>query len=172
MPLNLDLGISSQQGWVFLHNNLFVHGFNPITFDKFENNFMFNPLVSGSSMLSLDLMPSIEITLVESSCRMVLCLRRMCRDLPLYIALYARPIADWLSQWIEITETGLGQPGISSKKFHSHSASSPLLSSAINSDSMVDPTIIVCFQDVHDIDPPPSVNKTLLVDSESLMSDI
>ena len=68
--------------------------FNPIPLDNFSTNSLFNPLVSGSTMLSLDLTQYGEITLVESSCLMVLCLQRICLDLPLYMLFCAIPIAD------------------------------------------------------------------------------
>ena len=43
-----------------------------------------------------------------------------------------------------------GYLGISSRKWRSHSASSSHLYRAINSDSVVDMTIIVCFEDFHE----------------------
>ena len=60
--------------------------------------------------------------------------------------------------------TGLGQLGISSKIFQSHLASSPTLSKAINSDSIVDLAIQVCLDDFQDTAAPPSVNTYPLVD--------
>ncbi|CAL2252328.1 unnamed protein product [Prunus armeniaca] len=48
----------------------------------------------------------------------------------------------------------LGHIGISSKKFLSHSASSPALSKAMNSDSIVDRAMHVCLEDFQDIAAP------------------
>ena len=68
--------------------------------------------------------------------------------------------------------TGLGQLGISSKNFRSHSASSPALSKAINYDSIVDLAIHVCLDDLQDTAAPPNVNTYPLVDFVSLVSVI
>ena len=51
-----------------------------------------------------------------------------------------------------------GYIGISSKKWLSHSASSPHLSSVINSDSIFYQAITDCFEDFHEIVVAPSVN--------------
>ena len=53
-----------------------------------------------------------------------------------------------------------GHLGISSKKWRNHIISSPYLSSAINSDSIVfvDMTITVCFEDFHETIVFPNVN--------------
>ena len=51
-----------------------------------------------------------------------------------------------------------GHLGMSSRKWCSHFASSPHLSSAINSDSIVDLAIAVCFEDFHDTIAIPNVN--------------
>ena len=51
-----------------------------------------------------------------------------------------------------------GHLGISSRKWRSHLASSLHLSRAINSDSIVDLEIIVCFEDFHETAHPLSVN--------------
>ena len=59
---------------------------------------------------------------------------------------------------------GLGQNGTSSMKFRSHSASSPALFKAMNSDTIVERAIHVCFDDLQDIVPPPIVKMYLLVD--------
>ena len=56
------------------------------------------------------------------------------------------------------------QNGISAKKFRSHSASSPALSKAMNSDSIVERDIHVCLNDFRDISPPPIVKTYPLVD--------
>ena len=103
---------------------------------------------------------------------MVLCLQRIYRDLPLYNVFWALPIADWLSQCILIAGTRFGQLGISSKKFRSHSAFSPALSNAMNSDSIVDRAIYIYLEDFHDTAAPPSVKTNPLVDLESAVSDI
>src|SRR3954464_9056175 len=109
---------------------------------------------------------------VESSCLMVLCLRRICLDLPLYMVLCALPIADWLSQCIRIAGTGFDHSGISFKRWRNHSASSAHLSKAINSDSIVDLAMIVCLEDFQDTAAPPNVNTNPLVDFVSFISDI
>ena len=67
---------------------------------------------------------------------------------------------------------GLGQFGISSRKFRSHSASSVVLSNAINSDSIVDLEIHVCLEDFHYTISLPSVKINPLVNLESTVSDI
>ena len=90
---------------------------------------------------------------------MVLCLQRICLDLPLYILLCALPIEDYLSQCMHIGGTSLGHLGISSKKWRNHLASSPHMSStAINSDSIVDLEITVCFEDFRETAPSPNIN--------------
>ena len=61
---------------------------------------------------------------------------------------------------------------MSSMKRRSHSTSSPLLSQAINSNSIVDQAITVCLEDFHDTAVPASVNTYLVVDFEFLASDI
>ena len=68
--------------------------------------------------------------------------------------------------------TGFGHIGMSSKKFQSHSVSSPALSKAMNFDSMVDHAIHVCLEDFHDISRPPKVNIYPLVDLDSKLSEI
>ena len=87
----------------------------------------------------------------ENSYFLVLCLRRICLDLPLYILLCALPIADWLSQCMQVAGTGFDHLEISFTKWRSHLASSAALSSAMNSDSIVDLAIQVCFEDFHEI---------------------
>ena len=52
---------------------------------------------------------------------------------------------------MQIDGTGLGQLGISSRKFRSYSASSAHLSNAMNSDSIVNLAITVCLEDFHDV---------------------
>ena len=68
--------------------------------------------------------------------------------------------------------TSFGHIGMSSRKFQSHSTSSPALSKAMNSDSMVDRVIHVCLEDFHDIARPPKVNIYPLVDLDSKLSEI
>ena len=63
---------------------------------------------------------------------------------------------------------GLGQNGIFSKKFRSHSASSHALSKTMNSDSIVERAIHVCLDDFQDIAPPPIVKTYPLVDFVSV----
>ena len=53
--LNLDLKISSLLGWVFIVLTYSFVGFNPIPLDDFSTNSIFNPLVNGFMMLSLNL---------------------------------------------------------------------------------------------------------------------
>ena len=60
--------------------------------------------------------------------------------------------------------TGLSHNGISSKNYRSHSASSPSLSKAINSDFIVERAMQVCLEDFQDTAAPPRVKIYLLVD--------
>ena len=147
-------------------------GFSPIPLDAFSTWSRFKHLVSGSAIFSFDFTKSIEITPVEINCLTVLCLRRMYRDLPLYITFCALLIIAWLSQHIHNVGTGFGQSGISSKKFRSHSASSPVLSRATNSDSIIDLIIIFYLEDFQDTAPPFKVKKYSLVPFVSCMLDI
>ena len=62
---------------------------------------------------------------------------------------------------------GLGQNEVSSTKFRSHSASSPTLSKAMNSDSIVERAIHV-LDDFQDIAPPPIVKTYQLVNFVSV----
>ena len=73
---------------------------------------------------------------------------------------------------MQITNTGLGHKGISSKKWHRHLAYSPHLSKTMNSDSIVDRDIHVYFEDFHDTAAPPSVNTYPLVDFVSFILEI
>ena len=73
---------------------------------------------------------------------------------------------------MKITGIGFGHIGISSKKFRIHYASSPALPKAINSYSIVDLAMQVCFEDFQDTAALPSVNTYPLVDLESFESDI
>ena len=89
---------------------------------------------------------------------MVLCLRRICLDLPLYILFYALLIEDLLSQCTHIRGTGFSHLGISSKKWRSHATSSLYLSNAINSYSIVDMEITIYFKVFHETVDPRNVN--------------
>ena len=73
---------------------------------------------------------------------------------------------------MQIAGTGFDHLGISSTKWRSHSASSAALSSAMNSDSIVDLAIQVYFEDFHEIAALPSVKTYPLVDLKSFTSDI
>jgi len=66
--------------------------------------------------------------------------------------------------------TALGHSGISSRNYRSHSASSPALFKAINSDFIVERAMQVCLKDFQDIATPPRVKMYLLVDFDSLKS--
>ena len=59
---------------------------------------------------------------------------------------------------------GLGQNIIFSKKFRSHSASSPGFSMEMTSESIEERAIHVCLDDLQDIAPPPIVKTYPLVD--------
>ena len=103
VPLNLDLGISSQLG---CHpGDFYVISFNPIPLNEQFTCSLLKPLVNGSVIFSFDFMKLMEIIPLESNCLTILCLQRICRDLPLYIWLCALPIADLLSQCIQIEGT-------------------------------------------------------------------
>ena len=71
-----------------------------------------------------------------------------------------------------IVGIGFGHLGMSSMKWRSHLASSPLLSKAIKSYSIVDRAITICLEDFHDTVAPASVNTYPLVDFEFLASNI
>ena len=73
---------------------------------------------------------------------------------------------------MQIVGTGLVYIGISIRKFRSHSASSPVLSNAMNSDSIVDLAMQVCLEDFQVTVAHPKVNTYPLVDLVSLESDI
>ena len=73
---------------------------------------------------------------------------------------------------MQIAGTSLVHIGISSRKFRSHYASSPVLSNAMNSDSIVDLAMQVCLEDFQETTAPPKVNTYPLVDLVSLESDI
>ena len=73
---------------------------------------------------------------------------------------------------MQIASTGFGYIGMSSKKWRSHSASSPTLSKVMNSDFIVDRAMHVCFVDFQEIAAPPRVKTYPLVDFQSLVSNI
>jgi len=73
---------------------------------------------------------------------------------------------------MHIAGTGFCHNGISFKNCRSHSASSPALSKAMNSDSIVERAIHVYLKDFQDIAAPPRVNMYLLVDFDFLESVI
>lgn len=73
---------------------------------------------------------------------------------------------------MHIAGTGLGHIGMSSKKLQSHSASSPILSKAINSDFIVNLAMHVCLEDFQETAAPLRVKTYPLVDFESVVSDI
>lgn len=81
---------------------------------------------------------------------MILCLRRICLDLSLYILVC--PSNGRLTITIyTIVGIGFGYFGIPSKKFCSHFASSPHFSNAMNLDSIVDLAITVYLDDFYEI---------------------
>ena len=86
--------------------------------------------------------------------------------------LLALSCAAILSQCMHIAVTSLGHTGMSSKKFLSHSASSAALSSAINSDSLVERAIHACLEDFQETAAPPKVNTYPLVYLVSMLSEI
>ena len=55
VPLNLDLGISNQLGWVSFTEARYFIGFKPIPLDALSTSSLGKPLVKGSAVLSLDL---------------------------------------------------------------------------------------------------------------------
>ena len=63
---------------------------------------------------------------------------------------------------MHIGGTGFGHLIISSRKWRSHSVFSPHLSSVVNSQSIVDLTITVCFDDFHKIAALLSVNTNTM----------
>jgi len=64
--------------------------------------------------------------------------------------------------------TGFGHKGISFKNYRSHSASSPALSKAINSNFIMERAMQVCLEDFQDIVASPRVNTYPLVDFDFL----
>ena len=77
-----------------------------------------------------------------------------------------------MAQCIHIGGTGFCHIGISIKKWRSYSASSPHLSKAINSGSIVELVITVYLEDFQATTAPASVNTYPLVDFESFISNI
>ena len=74
------------------------------------------------------------------------------------MTLTALPIVALLYQCMQIGPTGLEKNGISSKKLWRYSASSPTLSKAMNSNSIVERAIHVCLEDFQETAPPPIMN--------------
>ena len=72
---------------------------------------------------------------------------------------------------MHIAGTGFCHNGICSKNCRSHSASSPALSKAMNSDSIVG-EIYICLEDFQDTAAPPRVNTYPLVNFDSSESVI
>ena len=68
--------------------------------------------------------------------------------------------------------TGLGHKGIFSRNYRNHSASSPALSKAINSDSIVKRAMQVCLEFFQDMATLPRVKMYPLVDFDSSASAI
>ena len=73
---------------------------------------------------------------------------------------------------MHIAGTDFGHIGISSMKWQSHSAYSPALFEAMNSESIVDLAMQVCLEDFQDTATPPRVKTYPLVDFKSLVADI
>ena len=68
--------------------------------------------------------------------------------------------------------TGFGHNDISFKNYRNHSASSPALSKAMNSDFIVERAIHVCLEDFHYTAAPPRVNTYLIVNFDSSESAV
>ena len=88
-----------------------------------------------------------EIISSFNSCFTTSCLRRICLFFPLNALFFAINIATWQSQCIDTEGVGFIPKGIHDRKFFNHSASLPVNSRAINSDSMVEVTMRVCLDD-------------------------
>ena len=86
----------------------------------------------------------------------------------LYILVYALPKVASLSQYIEMVGIGCGHNSMSNKIFLSHSASLLAAAKVINSDSMVEWEIHVCFFYAQKMASPPKVNIQSDVDLLSL----
>ena len=70
---------------------------------------------------------------------------------------------------MHIEDTGFGHLEIFYRKWHSHLASSPYLSSTINSYSIVDVVITVCFEGFHETTTTPNVNNSNHYDNHSFL---
>ena len=68
--------------------------------------------------------------------------------------------------------TYFGQFSISSKKLGSHSTSTPALSKAMNSTSIIDLAIHACLENFYDTASLPRVKIYPIMDFESLQSDV
>ena len=91
---------------------------------------------------------------------------------PLNILLLALAIVDWLSQHIDTDEASLIHKRIFVKMFLSHSTSKLVFSKAINSTSIVDRVVQVCFAIFQETALPPMIKTYPLVDFISSESEI
>ena len=80
----------------------------------------------------------------------------------IHITLYPTNLAD----------TGFNHLEISFKNWRNHSISLVALSRVMNSDSIIERVIHVCWEDFQDITVPPSMKTYSLMDFESFISDI
>ena len=149
-----------------------VIGKSPIPLDVSSASFLLSGLVKGSTKFNSDLTNSRDITPVSSSCRTILCLRRICLFFPLNILLLALAIAAWLSQRIDTDGVGLVHKGIFAKRFLSHSILELVFYKAINSTSIVDRVMQVCLPDFQETTLPPRMKTYPLVDFISSESKI
>ena len=82
--LNLDLGISNQLGGVSAVQTYPFMDFSLIPLDDLSTISLFNPLSLWINNFIIWLYIVNIDNSIEGSCLMVLCLRRMCLDLPYY----------------------------------------------------------------------------------------
>jgi hypothetical protein len=90
----------------------------------------------------------------------------------LSLELFTFVITVWLSQFIEIADISFSTTGKSIRSSRSHLASTPVVSNAVSSASIVDFVKTVCLQDFQETAPPPSKNAYLLMTYSSSASDI
>ena len=143
-----------------IHDTTQSMGFNCTPLHISRIIFLFNPLVMGSTKFLLDLcifqgnntqfQQLFKCTISDANMSFLLLL--------LYTLFYSIPITACESQWRESGEACLPHKGISAKRFLSHWASYPANSRAMNSYSMVECAIQVCFEDFHEIAPAPKVS--------------
>ena len=169
--MNLLHGISILISWVTTTLD-FYNRHKPHPPRCFSTSFLFSGLVKGLTKFNSNLTNSKDITPVSSSCRTILCLKRICLFFPLNILLLTLAIATWLSQHIDTNRVGLVYKGISAKRFLSHSASELAFSKVINSASIVDRVMQVCWADFQEIALPPRIKTFQLVDFISFESKI